>query len=58
MQGSLLDDYVTALEAALLGYVVKYGLTDQAQAVFAARDRHLPRDCFGRSAPPGEEKSS
>jgi hypothetical protein len=31
-----LVDHVAALEAALLEYVVKYGLTDKARAVFAA----------------------
>ena len=57
MRESSIVDHVAALEAALLAYVVKYGLTDQARAVFAARgliwpcDHHRP----DRDAIPTEE---
>ena len=36
MREPSLVDRVAALEAALLEYIVKYGLTDKARAVFAA----------------------
>jgi hypothetical protein len=60
VQGSSLADYVTALEAALLGYVVKYGLSDQARAVFAARGQSSPQDqaLSDHEVAPSEETSS
>jgi hypothetical protein len=52
-------DHVAALEAALLEYVVKYGLTDRARVVFAARGPSGAGDHHGTNREaPTEEGSS
>jgi hypothetical protein len=57
MRETSLNDHVAALEAALLEYVVKYGLTDKARAVFAASGPIWPCDHHGsdREAPTEED---
>ena len=44
MTKTSLDDHVAALEAALLEYIMRYGLTDRARAAFAASGLDCPCD--------------
>jgi hypothetical protein len=56
MTETSLNDLVSDLEAALLEYVVKYGLTDKARSVFAASGPIWAGDHHGsnREAPTAE----